>query len=151
MHGRVQSLNAAVAGSILLYEAAAQRGLPDAPPRPTEIAAGDDAAADAGSVLADEPADPPKPAADSPIDADAIAEGPTPAPTAARAPRKATTRTRTKAAADAPVDTAPVEPPASAGDGEDLLPEPATAAPVDVVPGVPGDVAERAADGSGEV
>ena len=26
MHGRIDSLNAAVAGSILLYEAAAQRG-----------------------------------------------------------------------------------------------------------------------------
>ena len=33
MHGRIESLNAAVAGSILLYEAAAQRRLPDAVPR----------------------------------------------------------------------------------------------------------------------
>ena len=31
MHGHIESLNAAVAGSILLYEAAAQRGLADAP------------------------------------------------------------------------------------------------------------------------
>jgi 23S rRNA (guanosine2251-2'-O)-methyltransferase len=31
MHGHVESLNAAVAGSILLYEAAAQRRLPEAP------------------------------------------------------------------------------------------------------------------------
>jgi 23S rRNA (guanosine2251-2'-O)-methyltransferase len=34
MHGRIDSLNAAVAGSILLYEAAAQRGLVEAAPRP---------------------------------------------------------------------------------------------------------------------
>jgi 23S rRNA (guanosine2251-2'-O)-methyltransferase len=33
MHGRIDSLNAAVAGSILLYEAAAQRGLPEATSR----------------------------------------------------------------------------------------------------------------------
>ena len=32
MHGKVASLNAAVAGSVLLLEAATQRGLPDAPP-----------------------------------------------------------------------------------------------------------------------
>ena len=32
MHGRIESLNAAVAGSILLYEAAAQRRLPDPGP-----------------------------------------------------------------------------------------------------------------------
>ncbi|MGZ6270005.1 MAG: 23S rRNA (guanosine(2251)-2'-O)-methyltransferase RlmB [Candidatus Limnocylindrales bacterium] len=34
MHGKVASLNAAVAGSVLLLEAATQRGLPDAPPAP---------------------------------------------------------------------------------------------------------------------
>ena len=33
MHGRIESLNAAVAGSILLYEAAAQRRLPESEPR----------------------------------------------------------------------------------------------------------------------
>jgi 23S rRNA (guanosine2251-2'-O)-methyltransferase len=33
MHGKIESLNAAVAGSILLYEAAAQRRLPDPGPR----------------------------------------------------------------------------------------------------------------------
>ncbi len=38
MHGRIESLNAAVAGSILLYEAAAQRRLPDPGPRPAEPA-----------------------------------------------------------------------------------------------------------------
>jgi 23S rRNA (guanosine2251-2'-O)-methyltransferase len=40
MHGHVESLNAAVAGSILLYEAAAQRRVPEAPLRP--MAADDD-------------------------------------------------------------------------------------------------------------
>lgn len=35
MAGRIESLNAAVAGSILLYEAAAQRGTPDRAGRPT--------------------------------------------------------------------------------------------------------------------
>ena len=35
MHGRIDSLNAAVAGSILLYEAAAQRGTGSAPPAPS--------------------------------------------------------------------------------------------------------------------
>ena len=34
MHGRIESLNAAVAGSILLYEAAAQRRLPESVPMP---------------------------------------------------------------------------------------------------------------------
>jgi 23S rRNA (guanosine2251-2'-O)-methyltransferase len=36
MHGHIESLNAAVAGSILLYEAAAQRRLPEAPQRTLE-------------------------------------------------------------------------------------------------------------------
>ncbi len=36
MHGRIESLNAAVAGSILLYEAAAQRRLPDPGPGAAE-------------------------------------------------------------------------------------------------------------------
>jgi 23S rRNA (guanosine2251-2'-O)-methyltransferase len=48
MHGRIESLNAAVAGSILLYEAVAQRGRPTADPArspegqspPTEPATG---------------------------------------------------------------------------------------------------------------
>jgi 23S rRNA (guanosine2251-2'-O)-methyltransferase len=40
MHGKIESLNAAVAGSILLYEAAAQRRLPE-----TQVAAPDEAPA----------------------------------------------------------------------------------------------------------
>ena len=42
MHGRIESLNAAVAGSILLYEAAAQRRVAESPLHPP----GDDASAD---------------------------------------------------------------------------------------------------------
>ncbi|MFI5255537.1 MAG: 23S rRNA (guanosine(2251)-2'-O)-methyltransferase RlmB [Candidatus Limnocylindrales bacterium] len=38
MHGRVASLNAAVAGSVLLLEAATQRGLPDVAPAPASTA-----------------------------------------------------------------------------------------------------------------
>jgi 23S rRNA (guanosine2251-2'-O)-methyltransferase len=38
MHGKIESLNASVAGSILLYEAAAQRGLAERPPEPDRAA-----------------------------------------------------------------------------------------------------------------
>ncbi len=58
MHGKIDSLNAAVAGSILLYEAAAQRSAgrqPDAAPE--EIAAPDEeAVADATAEPTEEPA-----------------------------------------------------------------------------------------------
>ena len=79
MHGRIDSLNAAVAGSILLYEAAAQRGAGAAPDRgarrgarrrarrtrpttrrprrPTRRRAGGDA--DAQAVVPDEAPEPP--------------------------------------------------------------------------------------------
>ena len=43
MHGKVASLNAAVAGSVLLLEAATQRGLPDAPPAPEPDETADEA------------------------------------------------------------------------------------------------------------
>jgi 23S rRNA (guanosine2251-2'-O)-methyltransferase len=52
MHGRIESLNAAVAGSILLYEAAAQRRLPDPGPR---VSGPDESAVEA------EPVEPPAP------------------------------------------------------------------------------------------
>jgi 23S rRNA (guanosine2251-2'-O)-methyltransferase len=42
MHGRIESLNAAVAGSILLYEAAAQRGLPENAPAVGHAQSADD-------------------------------------------------------------------------------------------------------------
>ncbi len=65
MHGRIESLNAAVAGSILLYEAAAQRrtGSPPAPPATGggetagEVAV--ETSAPAGDAPGVEPADPP--------------------------------------------------------------------------------------------
>jgi 23S rRNA (guanosine2251-2'-O)-methyltransferase len=70
MHGRIESLNAAVAGSILLYEAAAQRRLPEAArPRsaagtwadrdaePEADAAAPDAATDVAPVPAESVAD----------------------------------------------------------------------------------------------
>jgi 23S rRNA (guanosine2251-2'-O)-methyltransferase len=73
MHGRIDSLNAAVAGSILLYEAAAQRGtgmradehdaepLDPPPAEAAEPATGEpaEAAADATDAPADEPAETP--------------------------------------------------------------------------------------------
>ena len=61
MHGRIASLNAAVAGSILLYEAAAQRRLPESelhPPAPDD---GSDVVLetlDPGDERGDVPADP---------------------------------------------------------------------------------------------
>ncbi len=43
MHGKVASLNAAVAGSVLLLEAATQRGLPDSPLAPVRDESADEA------------------------------------------------------------------------------------------------------------
>ncbi len=48
MHGRIELLNASVAGSILLYEAAAQRGLPEAAPAADTEPAGEPTDAVAG-------------------------------------------------------------------------------------------------------
>ena len=57
MHGRIESLNAAVAGSILLYEAAAQRRLPEAPLRlVTDDGDPDEAPAGAAPALTEAPA-----------------------------------------------------------------------------------------------
>jgi hypothetical protein len=60
MHGRIESLNAAVAGSILLYEAAAQRDLPGDRPLPSSQVLGtaDDPADDPADEPADEPTAP---------------------------------------------------------------------------------------------
>jgi 23S rRNA (guanosine2251-2'-O)-methyltransferase len=62
MHGRIESLNAAVAGSVLVFEAAAQRGLPEpsagaAPAEPARPSAGA-----AGSAAAEPPPDAEPPA-----------------------------------------------------------------------------------------
>ena len=51
MHGRIESLNASVAGSILLYEAAAQRRMPETSPGPATGAQGVTTVADAERVL----------------------------------------------------------------------------------------------------
>ena len=56
MHGRIESLNAAVAGSILLYEAAAQRRLPESEPHPPASDDGSDGVPEALDP-ADEPGD----------------------------------------------------------------------------------------------
>jgi 23S rRNA (guanosine2251-2'-O)-methyltransferase len=66
MHGKVASLNAAVAGSVLLLEAATQRGLPDAPPAPEPDETADataEAPAEAVAVEAATEAPPRKPRA----------------------------------------------------------------------------------------
>jgi 23S rRNA (guanosine2251-2'-O)-methyltransferase len=95
MHGRIDSLNAAVAGSILLYEAASQRGIteraastaaPEPTEEPTEAPDGDPAEAPASSVApevqaADIPAD------DMPTAVDADEAVPEPAASRPRARR----------------------------------------------------------------
>ena len=53
MRGRIESLNAAVAGSVLVFEAAAQRGLPERPAEPWRPAR---PAAPGPDELADDPA-----------------------------------------------------------------------------------------------
>jgi len=127
MHGRIESLNAAVAGSILLYEAAAQRRLPEAPPRSRpddeaqpgretetdlEPASETALAATTGAPATDEPAKAPEPPVDGPVaDAAAIAD---PAPGAVapasvgEAPAKPKRAPRKTGAA--PVIDAPAKP-----------------------------------------
>ena len=97
MHGRIQSLNAAVAGSILLYEAAAQRRLAETPrvgdPREADVAG---ATPTGDRVEPDPAATGPEPAADAnlavpvpdeavlaepvPVDEAAFDAGPAPSP-----------------------------------------------------------------------
>ena len=60
MHGKVASLNAAVAGSVLLLEAATQRGLPDAPPAPELDESADEPAAAAVEAPTEAPARKPR-------------------------------------------------------------------------------------------
>jgi 23S rRNA (guanosine2251-2'-O)-methyltransferase len=99
MHGRIDSLNAAVAGSILLYEAAAQRGTGRRP----------DHDADAGLSV------------EAPVESPAeSAPEPDPGPAEATAPDEAAAEP--EEAASAPDDILPGEPPTGAG-------EPAEAAP----------------------
>jgi 23S rRNA (guanosine2251-2'-O)-methyltransferase len=94
MRGRIASLNAAVAGSVLLFEAAGQRG--EAPPPPMhadEPPAGDEPQAGDEPPAGDEPAREPEPApkakrgrktAVAPADGEAAPATPGPAPKAKR-------------------------------------------------------------------
>ena len=77
MHGRIESLNAAVAGSILLYEAAAQRGTGRRPDDGAEDARPVESPVDAATEPAPEPdAEPPEAA--EPADADKADEADVP-------------------------------------------------------------------------
>lgn len=115
MHGRVQSLNAAVAGSILLYEAAAQRRLVDPGPR---------SATDEDSTSAEVPPS----AAPGPEATSADASPATPPPDepvlTARPAEPISTRTRKPKAAEATLE--------QAAQAEDLLPEHPPAEPPEV-------------------
>ncbi len=92
MHGKIESLNASVAGSILLYEAAAQRRLPENPP---SIAQAEPEEAVAGAAQAAEP--------------DAPAVAPAEAAVELPAPKRKVARRKAAPAADA-VPTAANEP-----------------------------------------
>jgi 23S rRNA (guanosine2251-2'-O)-methyltransferase len=120
MHGRIESLNAAVAGSILLYEAAAQRGLHEA------VTARESAAAtpvpEATSPVAD---------ADVPADVEAGATDEPPLP-AHRKPRAR------RAAAPAPAAPAPAADGATAAaTGTPASTEPGSVPDDDLLPGGP--------------
>jgi len=98
MHGRIESLNAAVAGSILLYEAASQRGGERSePPAPAEPG-------------------PPAPAEPEPP-APAEPEPPAPAAEQAAAPRRRASRKPS-----APAATGAEEPASDASPDGGLLP-----------------------------
>ena len=142
MRGAVGSLNAAVAGSILVFEAVSQRDLPERPPTPAAEAPSVDADADAPAD-AEAPAAAPtrakrsttaKPAA--PTKRKAVAKATPPATPAAEAaapevdPAAKPTRTRASTAkakakpkASAKAKAATTAVPAEPGD-DDLLPEP---------------------------
>ena len=109
MRGKIESLNAAVAGSILLYEAAAQRRLPDPGPRApvADEPSLDEASAERSAPMVDSPP------VEPPIEAfpESTPEGPTVAP-AAKVTRSRKARLES-AAAEAPVNEAPVKPKAT--------------------------------------
>jgi 23S rRNA (guanosine2251-2'-O)-methyltransferase len=150
MHGRIESLNAAVAGSILLYEAAAQRRLPESPrQRSAEV---ESVAPSTDPVPDPSPAPQPSEAPGAAI-AGADAEAPTPPASPAprrRAPRKnatpapahATHATTTEP--PTPKRRAPrpkADPKASdtLSSGESLLPGEPAAAPATDLPEAPAD------------
>lgn len=129
MRGAVGSLNAAVAGSILLFEAAAQRDLPErAAPTPT----GDDAT----PAPAPPPAAPdPDPAPDTAAEAAPAVTDPDAAPEPP--PKRGSTRPRSRRT---PSTAAPAagsdatQAPAPPDDDADLLPEIGARPPVDDPP-----------------
>ena len=77
MRGKVASLNASVAGSVFLFEAASQRDLPEAAPAPGEDVPGEAQAAEAAEATASPPA--PAPTPGSAEDLGPAAPGPPPA------------------------------------------------------------------------
>ena len=119
MHGKVASLNAAVAGSVLLLEAATQRGLPDAPPAPEP----------------DEPADEARETANAP-------ETPAVEAAAVEAPVKAPRKPRARKAAAPPAS-------AEAAPADELLPAAGPPEPAKAVQEAAGPQAEgRSAGGA---
>jgi 23S rRNA (guanosine2251-2'-O)-methyltransferase len=140
MHGRIESLNAAVAGSILLYEAAAQRRLQEAP-RTLRDPDTDEPTGDGSEELVQSPAEPavaepvpdavaadPEPAA---LEPEPAAPEPEPAAkparrgtAAAKKPDARTAKPKAKAAGKAD-DAAAVEPAEPAAAPTDVPAEPA--------------------------
>jgi 23S rRNA (guanosine2251-2'-O)-methyltransferase len=114
MRGAIGSLNAAVAGSILLFEAVAQRGDQERPHRP-----GESEPQPGSPPSADEPV---PPAADEP--APSTTEEPAPSATPAKRSR------RPRASATAPETAAPADAPARPeADDDALLPDTTPAKP----------------------
>jgi len=108
MRGRIASLNAAVAGSVLLFAAAEQRGTAEAGELPERDPARQDTQT-AESDAADEQAAAEAPAADNNPEADAeAAQAPIPAP------RRSTAKRRKTVEPPAPTESTP--------DGDGLLP-----------------------------
>jgi 23S rRNA (guanosine2251-2'-O)-methyltransferase len=108
MRGKVASLNASVAGSVFLFEAAAQRDLPEAVPAP---GAGEQGAAGASA------ASPASEAVPAPSRAD-LASAPAQAPAAAAEAPAAAEPEATPAPAIEPDDLLPEAPPAPDGERE---------------------------------
>jgi 23S rRNA (guanosine2251-2'-O)-methyltransferase len=105
MRGKVASLNAAVAGSVLLFEASAQRPATSVPPEPTPVLAAD-------AVASVDAASEPPGSDESDVAQQVDAQEPVELTTATRdEPTKPARRTRTaKAAPDEPaIDAAPAE------------------------------------------
>ena len=126
MHGRIDSLNAAVAGSILLYEAAAQRGTGRRPDDGAEDARSVESTVDAATEPAPEPdAEPPEAA--EPADADKADEADVPDEIAV----VAEAASEPEEAASVPDDILPGELPTGAQEATDDAEEPPDGTPSD--------------------